>query len=177
MSERRIIHVAAKFRVERIPERLVSGGVRERDIVVHPGAAVILPVLEDGRLVMIRNYRVTLDRELLELPAGTLDAGEAPDACAARELREETGYRAGRLEPLLTFYATPGFCTEQMHVFIATGLTPGPTQPEASEHIRVERFAFQDALAAIRSGAICDAKTIVALLYYDRYGASRGGAS
>lgn len=143
---------------------------RATDIVVHPGAAVILPILDDGRIVMIRNHRITIERELLELPAGTLDPPEPPLECARRELAEETGYTAARLDPLVSFYATPGFCTEQMHAFAATGLTPGAPRHEPGERIRVTPMALEAAIAAVGDGRICDAKTMVTLLYYDRFG-------
>jgi len=131
-------------------------------------------VLDDGRIVLIHNYRVAAAAELLEVPAGTLDPGEAPAACAARELTEETGYRAATLTPLLAFYSSPGMMTERMHLFLATGLTPGPTAHEAGEQIRVITLPLSEALAAIPAGRIVDGKTIVALLYYDRFTRGEG---
>ncbi len=163
-----------KFRVERWAFD-VNGRHLEHDIVVHPGAAVILPVLPDERIVMIYNYRVATGGELLELPAGTLDPGEDPVTCAARELTEETGYRAGRIVPLLSFYSSPGIVSERLHTFLATDLTPGATAHEGTEQIRVAPMTLADALAAIRDGRICDAKTIAALLYYERFVRRQGG--
>ncbi len=163
-----VLFEGRRFRVER-RERPTPVGPAPYDVVVHPGAAVILPVLDDGRIVLIHNYRVAAGAELLEIPAGTLDPGEAPAACAARELTEETGYRAATLAPLLAFYSSPGMMTERMHLFLATGLTPGPTAHEAGEQIRVTTLPLSDALAAIPAGRIVDAKTIVALLFYDRF--------
>ena len=157
-----------KFRIER-REFDLDGAHHVYDIVVHPGAAVILPVLPDGRLVLIQNYRVAVGRELLELPAGTLDAPESPETCAARELAEETGYRAAHVEPLVSFYSTPGILTERMHVFLATGLTAGPPAREPGEQIRLAPTSHPAALQSIRDGRICDGKTILALLYYDRF--------
>lgn len=165
-----------RFRVERRRFR-VGERSHVHDIVVHPGAAVILPLLPDGQVVLIHNYRVAAGGELLELPAGTLDPGEAPEVCAARELAEETGYRAGRLVPLVTFYSTPGILTERMHAYLATELTPGPTAHESGEHIRVRPMPRAAALDAVRTGRIVDAKTILTLLYYDRFGGdARSGA-
>jgi ADP-ribose pyrophosphatase len=168
LSDPTTVFTGKKFRVER-RELDMQGVPHVYDIIVHPGAAVILPVLDDGRLLLIHNYRVAVGQELLELPAGTLDPGEPPAACAARELAEETGYRAGHLEPLVSFYSTPGILTERMHVFLATKLAPGPTAREAGEQIRLAPLPPAEALAAIHAGQISDGKTILALLYYERF--------
>lgn len=163
-----VVYEARKFTVAR---RTFRAGGREHayEIVLHPGAAVILPVLADGRLVLIHNTRPAVDAELLEVPAGTLDPGEDPADCAARELAEETGYRAGRIGRLTAFYSTPGILNERMHLFLATELEAGPTAHEATEQIRVTTMTLDDALAAVHRGRIVDGKTIVALLYYDRF--------
>jgi ADP-ribose pyrophosphatase len=174
VDEVRTVFEGYRFRVER--RRFVRDGrTHEHDIAVHPGAAVILPVLSDGRIVLIHNYRVAVGQELIELPAGTLEPGEPPEECAARELAEETGYRAGRLVPLVSFYSTPGILTERMNTFLATELTPGPTAHESGEHIRVTSLSLPETLDAIRAARIVDAKTILTLLYYDRF--VRGGRS
>lgn len=167
MAERHLVYSARKFQVERMRVP-VAGAVVDYDVVVHPGAAVVLPVLPDGRILLIRNRRVAVDAELLELPAGTLDPGEPPAVCAARELEEETGYTAAEVTPLIWFYASPGFCTEKMHLFVARGLSEGPARPEPGEQIRKAPMPLDDALAAISRGEICDGKSIVALLYFDR---------
>lgn len=174
LNREQTIFTGKRFRVERRAVD-VAGVPHLYDIIVHPGAAVILPILDDGRVLLIHNYRVAVGQELLELPAGTLDNGEPPAACAARELAEETGYRAGRLVPLVSFYSTPGILNERMHVFVATQLTPGPTAHEAGEQIRLAPLTHAEALAAIRAGRITDGKTILALLYYDRFGDGAGG--
>jgi ADP-ribose pyrophosphatase len=164
---------ARKFDVRR--RRVKDGGsVHAYEYVVHPGAAVILPLLPDGRVVLIGNHRPVVDRELLELPAGTLDPQEQPRDCARRELAEETGYRAGRVEPLVSFYSSPGICTELLHAFVATELTEGPHQREAGEQIRLVVLPWEQVLAAIAAGRIVDGKTIAALLYYDRFGRAPG---
>jgi len=163
------IHVGRKFRVEHCQAILPDGSVHEFDRVIHPGAAVIIPILDDGRIVLIRNHRYTIGRALLELPAGTLDSLETPPACAARELTEETGYVAANIVPLFSFYATPGICTEQMHMFVATGLTPGSAKPELGELLAAEHTTLADALNAIRDGRIIDGKTIAGLLYLARF--------
>ena len=111
-----------KFEVREVPVVTRDGATVTKHVVVHPGAVALLPVLDDGRVVLIRNTRFAVGRTLWEVAAGTLEIGEEPMACAARELREETGYEAATLEPLVQFYSAPGFCTELLHVFVATGL-------------------------------------------------------
>ena len=167
---------AKKFRVER-REFEVNGRHLVHDIVVHPGAAVILPIMPDGRLAMIYNYRVATGGELLELPAGTLDPGENPLTCADRELTEETGFRAGRIVPLVSFYSSPGIVSERLHAFLATELTPGPTAHEGTEQIRPAPLTLDEALRAIHDGRICDGKSIVALLFYERFVRGTGGST
>lgn len=156
---------AAKFTVER--RRVVRDGQSfERHVIVHPGAAVVLPLLEGGRVVLVENQRASVGRALLELPAGTLEPPEPPLACAARELEEETGYRAGRLRPLVEFLATPGICTERMHAFVADGLVAGPQRLEPGEACRPIVLEWEELLERIRRGAIEDGKTIATALYY-----------
>jgi len=164
-----IVLTARRFVVRRRQRPARDGKLHTYEIVEHPGAAVILPLLDDGRVVLISNYRIALDRELLELPAGTLDPPESPLECARRELAEETGYQAGSLTPLVAFYSTPGICTEQMHVFVARDLRPGPQALGAGEEIRLEPMDYAEALRAVGDGRIVDAKTIAALLYYHQY--------
>ncbi|HOW19573.1 MAG TPA: NUDIX hydrolase [Phycisphaerae bacterium] len=137
-----------------------------REIVVHPGAVVVLPVLTDTDIVMIRNYRYAIERELIELPAGTLEPGEDPAACAARELEEETGYRAGRIEPLGEFYTTPGITDELMRCFVAHDLRKTSQRLDTGERIRPEVVPFEQAIDWIRQGTIVDGKTIAVLLRY-----------
>ena len=173
-----ILLKAAKFRVERRQYDVPGQGRVHRELVVHPGAVVILPLLspapagtpsvngEYPAVVMIRNYRFAVGQELLELPAGTLEPGEPPIACAARELEEETGYVAEHIEPLCEFYTTPGFTDERMHVFVATGLTKTVQKLDATEQIRVDIIPLADALSATTDGRIIDGKTIAALQVY-----------
>lgn len=175
-DKREIVFRSTKFNVERCAFE-ARGTAHVWDIIRHPGAAAILPVLADGRLVLIRNRRIAVDQNLLEVPAGTLDDGEPPEQCAARELAEETGYRAGKLRRLLTCFSSPGILDERMYGFLATDLTPGPTARESGEEIEVVLMPPAEALDAIRTGTITDGKTIVTLLYYDRFvGGMEAGA-
>jgi len=143
-----------------------SGVPRRREVVVHPGAVAILPVLDDGRIVLIRNRRHTVHEELWEIPAGTLEMGEAPIVCAARELAEETGYRAAVLEDFGWFYTSPGVLTEKMYVFVARGLTAVGQTLEDNEQIRVEVVTAARAKEMILQNEIVDAKTIATVLKY-----------
>jgi 8-oxo-dGTP pyrophosphatase MutT (NUDIX family) len=138
-----------------------------RDIVRHPGAVSIVPLFEDGTVVLVRQFRAAVEAELLEIPAGKLDIdGEPLEVCAARELEEEVGYRAERLEELVAFAQSPGFCDEINHVFLATGLTEVPQNRQGieEEHMVSERFALADVPRLVADGTIIDAKSIVGLL-------------
>ena len=137
-----------------------------REVVVHPGAVTILPLLDDGRIVLIRNQRLTIGQELLELPAGTLEPGEPPRDCALRELEEETGYRADTISPLCEFYTTPGICTERMWVFVARDLTHTQQNLQGAEQIRVCVLTIDEVRRMLRAGEIEDGMTIAALGTY-----------
>ncbi len=169
MASGTILYVGSKFEVRRRLVQDQTGQSRPLDYVVHPGACVILPILPDGRVVLIQTHRFAPDRDLLELPAGCLEPGEPPIECARREIAEETGYRATEMRPLAQFYSSPGLGTELMHAFLATGLTPGPTAHEPLEFIHVRPMEYADALAAAGDGRIIDGKTLATLLYYDRF--------
>jgi ADP-ribose pyrophosphatase len=136
----------------------------KREIVVHKGSCVILPVFDDNTVALVRQYRYAAGKILLEIPAGTLESGESPESGAARELEEEIGVRAARLEPLTEFYVSPGFLTEKMFVFVATGLAPTAQNLEIDEILTVERHPFPALLEMIMNGSIQDAKTIASLL-------------
>ena len=145
-----------------------SGKQLERHVVVHPGAVVILPILSDGRIVLIRQQRIAVEENLIELPAGTMEPGEEPIATARRELMEETGYRAGALVPALKFYTSPGFVKEEMRLFKATKLTAGPMALDDDEKIEPLLVDLPQAIQMILSGEIRDAKTIIGLLWYNQ---------
>jgi len=150
-----------------------DGRVHLRELVVHPGAVVVL-ALVDGvpgreRVAMIRNERFAVAETLWELPAGTLEPGEDPTACAARELIEESGYRAGQIRPLTRFFTTPGICTELMWAFVAEDLEHVGQRLEASERITVEVVELDRTMQMVKTGEIRDGKTIAALLYYQMF--------
>ncbi|MCS6816619.1 MAG: NUDIX hydrolase [Blastocatellia bacterium] len=153
---------AISLDVDRI--RLPSGRETTREIVRHPGSVVIVPVLDDGRLLLIRQFRYAVGEALWEFPAGTLDrAAESPEACAHRELEEETGYCADRMIRLGEFFTAPGFTDERMHVFQAEGLHPTTQRLESDELIEVFPFPWDVIEAKVRAGEIRDGKTLAAL--------------
>ena len=160
----------SRFRVVRVEEPRRDGNMGTREVVRHPGAVTILPLLDDGSVCLIRNYRVAIDETLVELPAGTLEPGEDPMLTAQRELQEETGYRASQWKALRTFVLSPGILDEVMHLYLATGLTAGPANREPGEQIENLIVSWDDAISRVADGTIRDAKTIVGLLSYDRWG-------
>jgi ADP-ribose pyrophosphatase len=150
--------------------RFPDGSTGELEIIRHPGASAILPFLsdpagEDPEILLIKQYRYAAENFLYEVPAGRLDPHEDPADCARRELLEETGCTAERIEPLYTFYTTPGFIDERIHGFMATGLTRGESNREADEFLTVETMSLSRALELIKAGEIRDGKTAVLILY------------
>jgi ADP-ribose pyrophosphatase len=166
MTDKSTLFSGARFRVVQCVQVTPDGGQHIREIVRHPGAVTILPLLDDGRVCLIRNYRASVDRFLVELPAGTLEPGEPPVDTAHRELAEETGYRAERMDLLCVFYTSPGILDEKMHLYLATGIQPGPTALEPSEDIHPLVVPWEEALAMLWDGRVEDAKTFTGLLYY-----------
>jgi len=151
------------------------GGVKTtRDIVTHSGSVVILPVLPDGRILLVRQFRYCANNFLLELVAGRMEPGEKPIQAARRELAEETGYRAKRFVQMLDVYPTPGFVKERMFVFAAMRLTPGKTKFDDDERIEPRPFTLKVLLQMIHRGKIHDAKSVAGILYYSRFIASIG---
>ena len=174
-----LLLVGRVFRVVRRATAGADGRSHPREIIRHPGAVVLLPVLDDGRVVLIRNFRATVDQHLIELPAGTLERGEDPTDAAHRELAEETGYRAGRMDLLTAFLSSPGILDERMHLYLATQLEPGPTDLQAGEEIESLVVPWEEALKMAHDGRIADAKTLIGLLFFEcfRRGAiSRDGS-
>lgn len=159
-----IVYPGRAFTIRRDTLRLPDGHETRFDIVAHVGSVVIIPLDERGNLLFVRQYRHAAGLELLELPAGTLDKGEAPEACALREIREETGMAAGHIEHLGGFFLAPGYSTEYMHVYLATDLHPDPLEADADEFLTVEYYPVAEALASARAGEMPDAKSLAALL-------------
>lgn len=148
--------------------RFPDGSTGSLEMIRHPGASAVVPLLdeaEDPMVLLIRQYRYAADGYLYEIPAGRLDPGEAPSACATRELQEETGYRAAQVEHLFTMYTTPGFTDEKIHLFLATGLTAGEAARESDEFVELVPMRLSQALMMVQKGAIQDAKTALGLLY------------
>lgn len=148
-------------------EVLEPSGLRAtREVVTHPGSVVVLPVLPDGRIVLVRQYRHATRQYLWELVAGRKEPEETPKQGAARELLEETGYRAKRMKVFLDVFPTPGFLEERMYLLLAEGLTAGEAQPEEDEKIEVRAFRLKELKQMIKSGRMRDAKSIAGILYY-----------
>jgi ADP-ribose pyrophosphatase len=157
-----------RFRVVERLSPLADGGTVARQVVLHPGAVVLIPLVAGERVCLIRNERIAVGQTLVELPAGTLEPPEPPATTAIRELKEETGFTAARWRELPGFFMSPGILNERMHVFVAEGLTAGDPAREAGENIDNLIVQWDEALAMIDRGEIEDAKTIAALLMWDR---------
>jgi ADP-ribose pyrophosphatase len=145
-----------------------SGRTTIREVVLHPGGVTAVPVQDDGRILLIRQFRYPVGKFILELPAGKLDTGQPPLETIARELEEEIGCRAQVLTHECTFYTTPGISNESIHLFVARKLIPCAQRLEEGEHITVEPHTVEECLEKIRTGEIADAKTILGILWYER---------
>lgn len=174
ISAARTLLRTSRFDVVEVARPLRDGGVRTRAIIRHPGAVTILPLVDDGHVCLIRNFRVAIGQVLTELPAGTLDPQEDPRVAAERELAEETGYRAARWQFLHAFYLSPGILDERMHLYLASELVAGTPAREPGEEIENLVVPWDEALHWVHSGRIQDAKTIVALLFYEMLRAGTG---
>jgi len=143
-----------------------SGNKGIREIAIHPGGAVVVPVKNDGTIILVKQFRYPLQKTLIELPAGKLDKGEDPLVCATRELEEETGYKAKQIKKLGEIYTAPGYCTEILHIYSASGLIPGDHNREEGEHgMEILEYSLDEIENMIRNGQITDAKTIVGIYY------------
>ena len=165
----KMIYKGPIFGVRR-DEVLEPTGVRTlREVITHPGSVVVLPVLADNRILMIQQYRYAAKQYLWELVAGRMDPGESVKRAAARELREETGYRAKKLSVFLDVFPTPGFLEERMFVLLAEGLTAGEAQPEDDEKIISRAFTLAELKQMMKTGKLRDAKSIAGILYYTTF--------
>lgn len=169
----RVVYRGSIFDVRRDRVREPGGVLTTREVVVHYGSIVLVPVLDDGRILLVRQYRHAAGQSLWELVAGRTERNESPARAARRELAEETGYSGRRFRRLIEFFPTPGFVSERMDLFLVEGLKPGTARPEDDEKIRVGAFRLADLDRRIRRGAIRDAKTIAGVLFYSRFLAPR----
>lgn len=161
-----LIYEGPIFGVRR-DELIEPGGLEtRREVITHPGSVVVLPVQNDGRIVMIRQYRHSARQFLWELVAGRIDGGETPKKAAARELAEETGFRAKKYSRMMTIFPTPGFLEEKLFVFLATDLTEGTARPEFDEKIISRTYSPKELKQMMQNGELCDAKSIAGILYY-----------
>ena len=159
------IYDGAILRVENWQVTCPNGHAAPREIVVHKGAAAVIPVYEDGTTLLVRQHRVSVDRVTLEIPAGKLDSwGEDPYDCAVRELKEETGLAAERFTLLTSLLTTPGFCTEKIAIYLAEGLSQGETNPDEDEFLGLVRMPLDDAVSMVMRGESRDGKTVSGLL-------------
>ena len=153
-----------KLRVDTV--RMPSGRETRREIVEHRDCVAIVAVDADDNVLLVKQFRKSVEKELLEIPAGGIDPGEDPVTTVRREMQEETGYLPGKVEKLGGFYSSPGFCTEYLHLYLATDLTPSPLYAEDTESIKLVRVPISQIPSLIASGSICDAKSIAGLLIY-----------
>jgi ADP-ribose pyrophosphatase len=154
-----------KVKVDEV--QLPNGKTAKREIVNHQGAVAVLPLTDDGKMVAVRQFRKPLEQTIVEIPAGKLEPGEEPLTCAIRELEEETGYKAEKMELLSSFYTSPGFADELLHVYIATGLTKGESRPDEDEFVDALELSLEEAHELHRTGEIRDAKTVVAIFAWE----------
>jgi ADP-ribose pyrophosphatase len=169
---RQVMYQGRRIQVALDTEIAADGHLIQRDVVIHPGAVAILPLVDAGHVCLLRNRRPNVGDTLIEIPAGCLEAGEAPAAAAVRELAEETGYRARQWRKLTEFFPSPGCLSECTHLFVAQDLEPGKMSLERDEDLQPFVVAWQEAVGWAVDGSLRDAKTVLALLLWDRL---RGG--
>ena len=158
---------AVRLRVDTV--RMPSGRETTREIVEHGDCVAIIAIDDEDNVLLVNQFRKPVEKKLLEIPAGGIEPGEEPVDCVRRELREETGFLPRRVERLGGFYSAPGYCTEYLHLYLATELVPSPLQAEDSESIRLVRVRLSEVPGLITSGSICDAKSIAGLLAFLEY--------
>ena len=155
---------AVRLRVDTV--KMPSGRETTREIVEHSDCVAVIALDDEDNVLLVNQFRKPVEKELLEIPAGGIEPGEKLEDCVRRELREETGFLPRKVERLGGFYSSPGYCTEYLHLFLATELIPSPLQAEDSESIKLVRVRLGEVLGLINSGSICDAKSIAALLLF-----------
>jgi ADP-ribose pyrophosphatase len=165
---RRLIYRGLKIDLALLPVVLLDGTTAEREVIIHRGAVALVPMVDNDHVCLVRNRRYAVGKTLLEVPAGTIDLGETPDQTAARELVEETGFRAGRIRPIREWYVSPGVFTERMYLFLCEDLEPGPTEHQLDEQLETVIVSWEEALAMVDDGRIEDAKSMLALTICER---------
>ena len=168
LLSREIVYTGHLFDVNRDRIQMPGGIIAVRETLLHPGAVCMVPVTSDGKLLLVTQYRHAAGRRLLELPAGTLEAGEKPAAAVSRELQEEVGQFPEEITSFGGFYVAPGYTTEYIHLFVCTKLRPSRLPGDEDEDIEIEVRTAAEALAAIDSGEICDAKSVIGILRWAR---------
>ncbi|MGQ9890167.1 MAG: NUDIX hydrolase [Aggregatilineales bacterium] len=165
----RQVYAGRVVKLEVSEVRLPDGSAGVREVVRHQGAVAVVPVFDNRDVLLVRQYRIGAGASILEIPAGLLEAGERPEACAARELQEETGYQPGALTSLGGYYTAPGYTTEYIHLFLAADLTPSELASDPDEFIEVARMPLSRALEMVDAGEIVDGKTQIGLLRAARH--------
>jgi ADP-ribose pyrophosphatase len=165
---RRLIFRGTKIDLALQTVRLADGNLAEKEVIVHRGAVALLPMVAEEHVCLVKNQRSAIGKTLLEVPAGTIEPGESPEQTAARELQEETGYRAAKIRRVREWYVSPGVMTERMYLFLCENLESGPPRLELDERLETVIVPFPEALAMIDDGRIEDAKTILALIFGER---------
>jgi ADP-ribose pyrophosphatase len=174
-SSEREIYAGRVVRLRLVYLDQPDGSRRLREIVEHAPGAAVVALDDDGQVILVRQSRPAVGARVLELAAGLVEPGEQPIDCARRELTEETGYQAARLEPLVSCYTSPGFSTELIHIFVATELRPAPAGGDEEEEIELVRMPLETAIEQVLSGEVSDAKTVAGLLAYARKTRSPSG--
>lgn len=146
-----------------------DGGMSTREIVEHSDCIAVIPIDADGKILLVKQYRKAVEKELLELPAGGIDPGEDPETAVQRELREEIGYKAGKLEKLGGFYSAPGYSSEYLYIYLASDLAPSRLQAEDTEGISVSRVTLDEAAKLVRAGELCDSKSLAGLFLFQEH--------
>lgn len=159
-----VVFSGSLLTVYRDTVELPNGKTATRELIQHPGAVAVVPVRNDGKILLVRQYRYPVGRLTLEIPAGKLEQGEVPEDCAKRELEEETGYQAGKFRRLSSVLTTPGFTNELIHLYVAEDLVLTGQNPDEDEFIDVEAFSKEEIKTMIENGTLCDAKSLLGLL-------------